>query len=168
MLKRAFQLGVKLAVEEGGPSEEEARSIGEQIGIDWDSADFPVEELRMGIGVEYEHGSRLGANTDVTKDDPLNTARIAWAHLKEISDYYTRLKQMEEEGKAAMGKEANGDEEEESPGKPVDMGKVVSFLKQNPNPSDDAVHDFAEEQGYNVHKLEGYIYRLATQAAKGA
>lgn len=74
---------------------EEARKIGEEIGIDFTK--FDLEQFRMGLGVELEHGSHFGDDTNVTKDDPLFTGRIAWAHLKEIPDYYTRLAKMEAE-----------------------------------------------------------------------
>lgn len=74
---------------------EEAQKIGEEIGIDFGKID--VEQFRMGLGVELEHGSRFGDETNVTKDDPLFTGRIAWAHLKEIPDYYSRLAKMESE-----------------------------------------------------------------------
>lgn len=74
---------------------EEAKKIGEQIGIDFGQID--LEEFRMGLAVELEHGSFWGGSTNVTKDDPLTTGRIAWAHLKEIPDYYTRLNKMEAE-----------------------------------------------------------------------
>ena len=33
--------------------------------------------------------------TNVTDDDPETTGRIAWAHLKEMPDYYERLERME-------------------------------------------------------------------------
>lgn len=72
---------------------EEAREIGEEIGVDF--AKFDLEQFRMGLSVELEHGSLSGDNTNVTKDDPYFTGRIAWAHLKEIPDYYTRLAKME-------------------------------------------------------------------------
>jgi len=42
---------------------------------------------------------------------------------------------------------------------------VAKFLFENPNPSDKAVHDWAEGQGLNVHKVEEHIYRLATKFA---
>jgi hypothetical protein len=74
---------------------EEARKIGEEIGIDF--AKLDLEQFRMGLGVELEHGSHFGDETNVTKDDPHFTGRIAWAHLKEIPDYYTRLEKMESE-----------------------------------------------------------------------
>lgn len=74
---------------------EEAKAIGEKIGIDF--SQFDLEQFRMGLGIELEHGSEWGDETNVTKDDPLVTGRIAWAHLKEIPDYYTRLQKMEEE-----------------------------------------------------------------------
>jgi hypothetical protein len=75
---------------------EDARRIGEQIGIDWDSSPFDVEQFRMGLHVELEHGRRDLA-TNVTDDDELTTGKIARAHLNEFPDYYTRLKVMEDE-----------------------------------------------------------------------
>jgi hypothetical protein len=76
----------------------EARHIGEQIGIDWASAPFDVEQFRMGMDVELEHGLHDLA-TNVTNDDPIVTGKIALAHLNEFPDYYTRLERMEEEAK---------------------------------------------------------------------
>jgi len=73
---------------------EEARSLGDRIGIDW--AVVPLEEFRMGLGVELEHGAR-DPQTNVTDDDFIVTAKIALAHLKEFPDYYTRLARMESE-----------------------------------------------------------------------
>ena len=79
-------------------STDEARQIGDQIGIDWATAPFDVEQFRRGMNVELEHG--LGnILTNVTGDDPLITGKIALAHLHEFSDYYTRLEQMEEQAK---------------------------------------------------------------------
>lgn len=82
---------------------EEARRIGETIGITWD--EFDVEQFRMGLDVELEHGSH-DAETDVTHNDPILTGKIAWAHLKEFPDYYTRLHEMEEEAERFWGKES--------------------------------------------------------------
>ncbi len=76
----------------------EARRVGEQIGIDWESAPFDVEQFRKGLDVELEHGLRDPA-TNVTGDDPVVTGKIALAHLNEFPDYYTRLHQMEAEAK---------------------------------------------------------------------
>ena len=76
---------------------EEAKQIGEKLGIDWSM--FDVEEFRMGMDVELEHGL-INQNTNVTNDDPLMTGKIALAHLKEIRDYYTRLDKMEKEGES--------------------------------------------------------------------
>jgi hypothetical protein len=77
---------------------EDARDVGEQIGIDWASSPFDVEQFRMGMNVELEHGLH-DLMTNVTDSDPLVTGKIALAHLKEFSDYYTRLDRMEEEAK---------------------------------------------------------------------
>ncbi len=76
-------------------STQEAKEIGKKIGIDFTKID--VEQFRMGLAVELEHGSLWGDDTNVTKDDPFVTGRIAWAHLKEIPDYYTRHAKMEAE-----------------------------------------------------------------------
>ena len=73
---------------------EEAKRIGESLGIDWSK--FDVEQYRMGMDVELEHGL-ADPHTNVTNDDPLITGKIALAHLNEFSDYYTRLEEMEEE-----------------------------------------------------------------------
>lgn len=72
----------------------EARAIGEQIGIDFEKYD--LEQFRMGLAVELEHGAD-DPETNVTNSDPIITGKIAWAHLKEIPDYYTRLAKMESE-----------------------------------------------------------------------
>jgi hypothetical protein len=79
-------------------SVEEARTIGERLGIDWTASPFDVAQFRMGMDVELEHGARDSA-TNVTDDDPLTTGKIALAHLHEFPDYYTRLERMEEEAK---------------------------------------------------------------------
>ncbi|MFH1473351.1 MAG: DUF5661 family protein [Candidatus Aenigmatarchaeota archaeon] len=73
---------------------EEARRVGEMLGIDWTK--FDIEQLRMGMDVELEHGL-VDANTNVSDDDPLVTGKIALAHLNEFPDYYTRLYKMEKE-----------------------------------------------------------------------
>ena len=81
---------------------DEARSVGEQIGIDWASAPFDIEQFRMGMDVELEHGAH-DPDTDVTHDDPVVTGKIALAHLNEFPDYYTRLERMEEDAKGEHG-----------------------------------------------------------------
>lgn len=75
-------------------STEEAREIGASIGINFD--EFDIEQFRMGLGVELEHGSQ-DQQTNVTDNDLTVTGKIAWAHLKEIPDYYSRLNKMEAE-----------------------------------------------------------------------
>ena len=74
----------------------EAREIGERIGIDWGSSRFDVEQFRMGLEVELEHGRR-DPSTNVSDDDEVTTGKIARAHLNEFPDYYTRLAKMEAE-----------------------------------------------------------------------
>jgi hypothetical protein len=71
-----------------------AKFVGEQIGIDWNTVRFDIEEFARGLVVEMEHG-RTNTRTNVTDDDVFVTGKIAWAHLNEYPDYYTRLDTME-------------------------------------------------------------------------
>lgn len=73
---------------------EEAKQIGNQLGIAWDR--FDVDQFKIGMEVELEHGT-ANPHTNVTNDDLLLTGKIALAHLNEIPDYYTRLLKMEKE-----------------------------------------------------------------------
>jgi Protein of unknown function (DUF5661) len=82
--------------EERRTSTEEARRVGDEIGVDWER--FDLEQFRAGMDVEYEHGSQ-DQQTDVTGDDPIVTGKIALAHMKEFPDYYERLERMEAEAK---------------------------------------------------------------------
>jgi hypothetical protein len=84
---------------------EEAKRIGEALGINWSR--FDVEQFRMGLDVELEHGTRDPA-TNVTGDDPILTGKIALAHLNEFPDYYTRLDRMEAEAKRFHSKRGEG------------------------------------------------------------
>ncbi len=77
----------------------DARAAGERIGIDWTTSPFDVEQFRMGMDVELEHGTQ-DLETNVTDDDVTVTAKIARAHLNEFPDYYTRLAVMEAEAEA--------------------------------------------------------------------
>lgn len=72
---------------------EEVLALARDLGV-IDEVD--LEELRTGMEVELEHGRR-DPLTNVTDDDPLLTAKIALAHLRELPDYYVRLAAMEAE-----------------------------------------------------------------------
>lgn len=76
-------------------TENEAKEIGAAIGIDWSRVD--INEFKMGLAVELEHGSH-DPETNVIDDNAEMAGKIAWAHLKELPDYYTRLEKMEKEG----------------------------------------------------------------------
>jgi hypothetical protein len=87
---------------------EQARRVGDAIGIDWSR--FDLEQFRAGMDVEFEHGSH-DPQTDVTHDDPIVTGKIAFAHMKEFPDYYERLERMEAEAErewAAKARERGG------------------------------------------------------------
>jgi hypothetical protein len=83
----------------------EAKSIGEKLGIDW--KEYDVEQFRMGLDVELEHGT-VSPKTNVTDDDPILTGKIALAHLNEFPDYYTRLEVLEEEATLALNERKKG------------------------------------------------------------
>lgn len=85
-----------------GFTADQASDVGERLGIEWSSAPFDVEQFRLGMEVELEHGLRDPA-TNVTHDDPVTTGKIALAHLNEFSDYYVRLERMEKEAEREHG-----------------------------------------------------------------
>jgi len=71
----------------------DAKEIGDDLGIDWN--EIKLDEFTTGINIEFEHGSN-DPETNVTNNNEKMTAKIAWAHLKEFPDYYTRLEKLEE------------------------------------------------------------------------
>ena len=73
---------------------EDAKRIGDVIGVDWNK--YNVEQFKMGLEVELEHGSH-DVQTNVTNNDEIMTGKIAFAHMKEFPDYYERLEKMEKE-----------------------------------------------------------------------
>ncbi len=83
-------------------TKEEAKKIGDKLGIKWDKWD--VEQFRMGLDVELEHGT-ISPKTNITDDEPIMTGKIALAHLNEFADYYTRLAKLEKEADEFWGKE---------------------------------------------------------------
>ncbi|HEY5124170.1 MAG TPA: DUF5661 family protein [Ignavibacteria bacterium] len=74
----------------------DAKEVGDDLGIDWDVVS--PDEFTKGINVEFEHGTRY-PQTNITNNDKKMTGKIAWAHLKEFPDYYTRLAKLEKKAK---------------------------------------------------------------------
>jgi hypothetical protein len=89
-----IQKGSDEMAKEKKADQAEAKMLGDQLHVDWNKVD--IEEFRMGLIVELEHGLRDPA-TNVTGDDKIMTAKIALAHLNEYPDYYTRLAKLEKE-----------------------------------------------------------------------
>jgi len=58
---------------------------------------IPLEDFRIGLEVELEHGTRF-KDANVTNNHPLLTGKIVMAHLKETMDYYRRIDVAEIEG----------------------------------------------------------------------
>lgn len=79
---------------------EDAAATLADAGIDISAERYGLEDVRDGMNVELEHGTRF-PDLDVTGDDPVITAKIALAHLREYPDYYERLEIMEREAEAA-------------------------------------------------------------------
>jgi hypothetical protein len=57
-------------------SSNEAKRIGNALGVDW--SQIYLEQFRMGLSVELEHGTR-NLETNVTNDDVNLTGKIALA-----------------------------------------------------------------------------------------
>jgi len=88
--------------------QEDVKAVGERLGVDFSKIDF--EEFEKGYAIELEHGSK-DPETNITEDDPELTAKIAWAHLKELPNYYTLLAEMEEKAKRKNVREEEVSEE---------------------------------------------------------
>jgi len=116
----------------------DAKEIGETLGIDWSK--FNIEQFRMGMMVELEHGI-ADPVTDVTNNDPLITGKIALAHLTEYPDYYTRLEKMEDEAEEYWGEQSAVDKETEN-----DIGTEKIFTAENDNSENDDITEIKKPE----------------------
>jgi hypothetical protein len=82
-------------VTEASVSADDAARIRSQLG--GEALQISTEEFRHGLEVELEHGVRF-AESNITNNHPLLTGKIVLAHLKEMLDYYVRLRLAELEG----------------------------------------------------------------------
>lgn len=80
---------------------EDAQAALAVAGIDISKEEYDLDDVRDGMNVELEHGTRF-PDLNVTGDDPVVTVKIALAHLREFPDYYERLAVMEREAEAAL------------------------------------------------------------------
>lgn len=69
---------------------ERAKAIAKAIGLKFNG--ITLDQFEKGLEVETEH--EKDPETAVTHKDT-DIGKIAWAHLKELPDYYTRLKAVE-------------------------------------------------------------------------
>ena len=74
----------------------DAKEIGDDLGINWD--EVKLEEFTKGVNIEFEHGTKY-PETNITNNDKKMTGKIAWAHLKEFPDYFTRLEKLEKKAR---------------------------------------------------------------------
>lgn len=77
----------------GSVSKEDAKKIGDSIGVNWKKVD--VEQLRRGIEVEMEHAGTVQNLADSDVDNKTAAAKIAIDHISERPDYYTMLDKAE-------------------------------------------------------------------------
>jgi hypothetical protein len=89
-----------------GLTDVKRREIDEALSVDWRK--FDVEQFRMGLDVELEHGIS-DLQTNVTNDNEMITGKISLAHLNEFPDYYTRLEKMEKVAKEFHNKNQKRD-----------------------------------------------------------
>jgi hypothetical protein len=136
-----------------------AQRIGRSIGIDFDK--YNLDQFTRGINVEREHGSR-DPETDVIGDDPFAAGKIAWAHLKEVPDYYTKLEMVEKELRD-LGMRPAPEEALQDRHRDVDRPhKVSRTFQQRNSPSEEVPMEFKDfpmmAEGVQAHesvKLEG-------------
>jgi hypothetical protein len=73
-------------------SKDQAKHIGDKLSVDWSKVD--INQFILGLSVESEHDD--GGKLDVVDSDA-DLAKIVLAHLRELPDYYSKLKKVEEE-----------------------------------------------------------------------
>ena len=66
----------------------EAFAIAQDIGIDFASTAFTLEDFRIGLAVELSH---CREHPQVSDDDPVALGRIVYQHLLADPGYYARL-----------------------------------------------------------------------------
>lgn len=103
------EIGVRdwTRLETGDVTREEASRI--LAIVNTQGMTIPLEDFRMGLEVELEHGTRF-ADANVTNNHPILTGKIVLAHLKETMDYYRRIDVAEYEGdllKAVLARDLN-------------------------------------------------------------
>jgi len=131
--------------------------IAKKHGVD---VSIVNEQMKMGAKVELEHTADENVAAEIAKD-----------HLVESPFYYTYLEEMEEELEEHLEEDikrgmTEEEEEEKKPKKKASVADVIEFLKKNPNPKDEDVHAWAEENGYEIHGLEAIFYKLASDHVK--
>ncbi len=82
-------------------TEEEAKKVGDEIGVDWSKHD--IKNFTAGMNIELEHGPK-NPKTNITNGCPIMTGKVALVHMEEVpgtgkgDDYYTLLKKYVEKG----------------------------------------------------------------------
>lgn len=68
-------------------TQEQAREAAKAAGIDLGAERFDLSALTAGMNAELEHGT-ASPDTNITNDDPITTAKLAVAHLRNSPFYY--------------------------------------------------------------------------------
>lgn len=126
-------------------------------------SDFCPIELEIGTEVEYEHVKDKDASKEIAKD-----------HLEENPHYYTKVlgpaeKEVMEKAEKIVKKHGYKSVEDYLSKSKIKVQEamckkedVIDFLKKNPQPSDQELHDWAESKGFTVSRVEEIVYELAS------
>ena len=115
------------------------------------------KQIKIGIPIEHEHSPDVKVATEICKD-----------HLTETPYYYDYLEEMEKSFKKNLKEdlERGGmetEEEEHKKGRKAKEEDAMALIKKSPNPADEVLHEYAEENEINVPSLEAQMYKLATK-----
>lgn len=125
-------------------------------------------ELEIGIEVEYEHLDSKEGSKEIAKD-----------HLEEEPHYYTQVlapkedevmkkakKILKKHGYNSIEDYMNKNEEIVNTTGSFMKSSIINFLKKNPKPKDNQVHEFAKTSKFDKHRVEEIIYQLAGEYVK--
>ena len=117
---------------------------------------YDAKQMAMGLKVEHEHTE--GTKLPKFMQDIL-ARKISKDHLKEIPDYYTRLKKMEDQAKKASS-EGKGELTFDQ------KNKIIEFVVKSANLNNTAFNAFCDTLGVSSHEAEEVVYAYISKGKK--
>jgi hypothetical protein len=126
-------------------SRDEAELLVERMGIDLEELDTTLDEFLKGINIELEHRF-------LTHGDPSDTAMIAFDHLREDPEYYTKLSEMEGD---AETEDQGGDKSPHELTLDDELAMISDFFDVEHHEAVDKLYEMLEDDNVRIAKPLG-------------